>query len=452
MRYFRGLAALLLAAGGCGSGTDSSSDPSEVGSTGASGSSLVNGAQGGGAAGSETIALSGAGGAGGNSTTGDSGNVITGANDAGKTTAPDAGATREAAPLVPVANCAKLPTKDAGWHSITPPQMAGLEALSVVVDPYDQSVYAAADSSTTPGTGVLRSTDCGATWNLASTGQNADTMKSGGLWAMMIEPSPGKAPTIYAANGYGNGPTIYRSTNGGVDFSALDPDPNGTVATGLPFVHSIGMDPKQPSHIAVAFHNNCMAPHSAVCFSRSFDRGDTWQIFDGPSELGGWEEGASINVLGPNSYLYIGNHGAFFTADTGATWKHVTSTAVYCCYPGITLQLPDGSLLAPIGAANQGIWISRAGAGELGANLMPLAGTPDQIISLITDGKRVYAGRGYFNLTQPYWSAPIDDLTKWTPMTTPTITRSPNEMAYDPVHHVIYSVNWGAGMWRLVTE
>jgi hypothetical protein len=313
-------------------------------------------------------------------------------------------------------------------------------------------VYAAADSSSTPGTGVLRSTDCGATFDVVSTGDNADVMKSGGLWAMMIEPSAGHPPTIYAANGYGNGPTIYRSTNGGVDFTALDPDPEDVTGEGLPFVHTIGMDPNERAHIAVGFHGNCGAPRTGLCFSRSLDRGETWRMFDGPPELGGWEEGASITVLGRARYLYIGNHGSYFTGDEGASWKQVTGSAVYCCYGGITLRLPDGSLLAPIGGDGAGLWIDRAASGPLGANLAPIAGTPHQIISLITDGKRVYAGRGYFDLTQPYWSAPLDDLAHWTQMATPTISRAPNQMAYDPVHHVIYSANWGAGFWRYVAE
>ncbi len=454
MRNLTASAALLLTLGStvlaaCGSGNDTGSTL-DNGSGGGSGDSTAMTEQGGGAgAGGDHPATAGSGG-GGSSAAKDAGSVT---DTGGNISADDGALAREAEALVPVANCGKLPGPDAGWHNITPPQMAMLEALSVIVDPYDQTVYAAADTSTTPGTGVLRSSDCGATWSLASTGQNADTMKSGGLWAMMIEPAPHNAPTIYAANGYGNGPTIYRSTNGGVDFAALDPDPDGVINTGLPFVHTIAMDPNDPAHIAVGFHDNCKAPHSPLCFSRSLDRGAAWQVFDGPRDLGGWEEGASINILGPSSYLYLGNHGTYYTSDEGKTWTHVNGSAIYCCYGGITLRLPDGSLLAPIGNGTEGLWLSRASANSpLGASFSHLAGTPDQIVSLITDGKRVFAGRGYFNLTQPYWSASLTDLTKWTQMVTPTITRSPNQMAFDPVHHVIYSANWRAGLWRLVTE
>ncbi|HEV8248181.1 MAG TPA: hypothetical protein VGP93_20540, partial [Polyangiaceae bacterium] len=128
-----------------------------------------------------------------------------GGTPAGGTTATSGGTTAQGGsggtedlPLTPVANCDDLPTKDAGWHALSPPQANGREALSVVVDPYDQSVYGAAFDWGTHGTGVLKSTDCGATWNEASTGQNAALIESGGLWAMMIEPFPDKEPTLYA--------------------------------------------------------------------------------------------------------------------------------------------------------------------------------------------------------------------------------------------------------------
>jgi hypothetical protein len=34
----------------------------------------------------------------------------------------------------------------------------------------------------------------------------------------------------------------------------------------------------------------------------------------------------------------------------------------------------------------------------------------------------------------------------------PLNCRGANQMAFDANHHVIYSANWGAGLWRLVTQ
>jgi len=33
-----------------------------------------------------------------------------------------------------------------------------------------------------------------------------------------------------------------------------------------------------------------------------------------------------------------------------------------------------------------------------------------------------------------------------------TVCRGPNQLAYDPVHRVVYAANWGAGLWRYVAE
>jgi hypothetical protein len=30
--------------------------------------------------------------------------------------------------------------------------------------------------------------------------------------------------------------------------------------------------------------------------------------------------------------------------------------------------------------------------------------------------------------------------------------RGSNEMAYDSLNHIVYSANWGSGLWRLVTR
>ncbi|MEY4513525.1 MAG: hypothetical protein RLZZ450_5647 [Pseudomonadota bacterium] len=354
-------------------------------------------------------------------------------------------------PFPVVADCTALPSPSSGWQDITPPVFVTptWEAVGVVVDPYDQSVYAAAGSGPGNGSGVQRSTDCGKTWKLQSTGRNAAKIKTGSQWAMKIVPQKDGPPTLYVTNGYGNDPTIYKSTNGAVDFDPLEPDSEGVVVKPT-WVHSLSMDPNDGQHIAVAFHDNCHAPRRPLCFSRSGDGGRTWQMFDGPSEAKGWEEGASINALGPTSYLYIGNSGTFATTDTGASWKQVGTTPVYCCYGGITTMLPDGSVVASFGT---GLWTSKAsGSTPIGAEWTLLKNSPTPVVSVIHDGERLFVGAGYFMVGQPYYSAPLSDLSKWSAMPTPDIARSPNQMAYDPVHHIVYSVNWQSGVWRLVTR
>jgi hypothetical protein len=83
--------------------------------------------------------------------------------------------------------CPNLPAPGS-WENISPPAFsspANMETLSVVVDPSDQSVYAAAGNKTNGGnggTGVYRSKDCGATFELVSTGMNGDKLATGDPW------------------------------------------------------------------------------------------------------------------------------------------------------------------------------------------------------------------------------------------------------------------------------
>ena len=83
------------------------------------------------------------------------------------------------------------------------------ELQRVVVDQYDQSVYASGAIWSGEGTGIFRSTNCGSTWNLVSTGQSSSKLATGIHWAMIIDPHPNAPPTFYVAIGYGTDPTIY---------------------------------------------------------------------------------------------------------------------------------------------------------------------------------------------------------------------------------------------------
>jgi hypothetical protein len=356
------------------------------------------------------------------------------------------------------------------WQNISPAEFrvpSNMEAYTVAVDPQDQTVYATAGNKTdggNGGTGVMKSTDCGATWTLASTGTNGDKLKTGGLWALLVDP----AQNVYVANGYGNNPTIYKSTNGGVDFAALNPDPYEALAATVNFVQAIALEPGNLMHLAVTFHDNCKSPHNVLCFSRSTDGGATWQTFDGPSSIpgwtiSGWEEGASISILGSTSYLFTAGAGIWYTSDVGAHWKQVVAQYIQGSYSGMTHITSDGTLY--IGGNN--VFVSAAAPGAdppfalaAGKNPTALAKSPAATV-IVDDGVSLFASLTPSTNTRPFWTAPLSAPTAWTQMPD-TICgtgnvpsgncRGSNEMAYDSAHHVLYSANWGAGLWRLVTR
>jgi len=380
--------------------------------------------------------------------------------------------------------CGDLPAAGV-WQSISPLAFSvpsNMETLAVVVDPNDQTVYAAAGNKTNggdSGTGVLKSTDCGATWTLASTGANGDKLKTGDPWAMLIDPV--HPETLYINNGYGSDPTIFKSVDSGTNWTALDPDPEDVTGTGLPFVQAIALEPGNPSHLAVTFHADCGAPYTPWCFSQSTDGGATWHLFNGPTSvpgftIGGWMESSSISILGPSSYLVLSPGGVHFTADGGATWTLVVAQIDATSYAGSTHILPDGTLY--IGDSAGPIFYSAASPTQnppfalyqaptlpvplprlpfttgLSPAVMPLGNSP-QVTQIIDDGVSLY-GSNNLGPGAPFFTAKLTDTTTWTQMPDEicagAVCRGSNEMAYDAVHHIVYSANWAAGLWRLVTR
>lgn len=369
-----------------------------------------------------------------------------GASNSGGSGAP---AQAGAAPMLPVkvTACPEAVKNVGVWENISPPEFvnpSNMETLAVVVNPVDQAVYAAAGNKTNGGdigTGVYKSVDCGATWKLVSTGAGSDKIKSGDPWAIMLD-ATNPDTTLYINNGYGNDPTIYRSTNGGVDFTALSPHPKWGVRS---FVQAIAMEKANPKHIAVSFHQDCEAPNTALCLSSSTDSGETWTPFNGPPELTGWQEAATLTILGPTSYLF-GAAGGWYTPDSGKTWTKVLKEGFYASYAGSSNVAPDGAVFW---AGSDSVY--RSTSNPLGAEWASLGNSGRRSV-VIDDGVNLFASWAWDTFGKPFYTAKLSDPTVWTQMESPTISRGPNQFAHDPTHHIIYSANWGAGLWRLVSR
>jgi hypothetical protein len=460
-----GTAFLVACLVGCGS---SSATPN-----GAAGAAGTNGTS---QAGSGGVTGGGSGGASGGSTS--AGATSTGgtAANGGSAGAPGGSGTAGAAPvsLTPPVDCSKLATKVGVWENISPPALLtppNVEVYSVAVSPLDGTVFVSGGNNTNGAacpqgttcpqtlTGVLRSSDCGASFsriNSVAPGTDSANLITGALWAMLLDP---KNPNImYVANGYGMNPTLYKSTNAGVDFTALKPDPNGK----LNFVQAVAVSPYDSQHLAITWHVTCEAPRKPFCLSKSNDGGATWTLFDGPSSIpnwmiNGWMEASSISILGPTSYIVITPAGVWYTGDTGTTWAQVAPEIVYATYSGSSVIAGGDLFMAGAGH----ILKSPAAPGkdppfDLGTSgkVTPIEGSPT-VTALVSDGENLYVGSSRDGEHQ-LWSASLADTSTWHPATesicTGKVCRGPNEMAYDPVHHVVYAANWAAGLWRYVTK
>jgi hypothetical protein len=349
-------------------------------------------------------------------------------------------------------DCSKLPAAGT-WENISPPAFlnpSNMETLAVAVNPVDHTVFAAAGNKTNggnAGTGVYRSADCGASWLLISTGAGGDQLQSGDPWALLIDPVTPQ--TMYIDNGYGGPPTVFKTTNGGVDWTPLSPDVGNFLAGGSNSVQAIAMDPAKPEHIAVTFHDTCNGPYNGLCLSESDDAGATWHEFAGPPQVMGWREAASLGVLGASTYLYTCDLGGYYTADTGKTWKQVFTQTIAGSYAGSAHFGPDGTLY--LGVTNNGIFSSKPSANSpVGSSWTAIPGSPNT--SMMTDdGTNLIASYSWDYGGQPFYMAPLSGLTPWVNMQSPKIGRGSNQLAYDSEHHVAYAANWGAGLWRLVT-
>jgi hypothetical protein len=86
--------------------------------------------------------------------------------------------------------------------------------------------------------------------------------------------------------------------------------------------------------------------------------------------------------------------------------------------------------------------------------VMPLANSPS-VTQIIDDGVSLFASNN-LGQTAPFWTAKLANTTAWMQMPDKicvgSVCRGSNELAYDSVHHVVYSANWGSGLWRLVTR
>jgi len=432
----------LLLAIGCGGSSDDASAGAGDGDTGGA-SSRPTGTGGGAQPGSTnaggmnsgetsgtTGTTSGSGGVGGGAGAKGGSSGTGGIADAGQ---PDAPHT--------VGSCSGLGTPGT-WELISPPawkSSAMNEALSVAVDPENPSiVFAAAGDKTnggSGGTGIHKSTDCGATWMKISTGAHGADLETGDTWELKMDPTDPQV--MYATNGYGSPPSLFKSMNGGVDWEILVPDGGALAkAAGGNFVQGFSMDPTDSKHLVLTFHFNCTGTFAPMCMAETKDGGTTWRAFKGPTS--GWSEGAAPIVLGSNTWLYATGSALYYTKDGATSWEKVSSNG-----GGGLYRAKDGTMFL---GGDGGMLQSKDGYAWSQVPNAPRAS------GVLGDGTNLYAVFQNDYSGQPFHTAKESDPTKWSQVQTPTIKQGGGSLAYDPDHRVLYGACWGAGLWRGVTQ
>jgi len=230
------------------------------------------------------------------------------------------------------------------------------------------------------------------------------------------------------------------------------PDVFNVLSIHTNFVQAVGMDPGDPKHIVITFHDSCTSMFNGNCLSETTDGGDTWREFSGPSDLTGWSEASSITVFGAMTYLLTtpsGAGGGYFTSDGGGHWNKLVDGPAYGSYGGGAHIAADGN--AYLAIANTGVFYSHASAtAALGESWTLIPGSPMGSV-VFDDGKNLYVTWG-FNGSHQYAVAPLAGLTTAAP---PAFTpladdgqAGANMLDYDKSHHILYAAAIGTGLWR----
>jgi hypothetical protein len=297
--------------------------------------------------------------------------------------------------------------------------------------------------------GAWKSTDCGATWSKVS-GRNAADVNRGMNWTMAVDPQ--NPQTVYTNSGYGTN-SLYKSVNGGKDWSVIWPPSNRKLSSAFTynFANVIALDPGNPAHILLTFHEPCLAPHPATCIAETFDKGETWKLIDGRPEWIGNEGQVIFFLNDSNTWLWGSSSNGFWrTADSGASWQAILGMTTSHTQGSQVVRTKSGVFYV---SGADGIWTSPDG---LVANWKLIPNTGPINGGLVSNGTTMFASTCYFaNYCKPadvrFLSSPELDGKTWTRLSSPPMGMG-GTMAYDLGHDLLYSSDMRAGLWRVVAK
>jgi photosystem II stability/assembly factor-like uncharacterized protein len=337
------------------------------------------------------------------------------------------------------------------WESITPPDLilscpagtgfcANFGPEAFVLDPQNAGTLYLGTS----GQGIYKSTDCGSTWKQINTGTNSTTLSAGSQRIFEIDPVDSKI--LYTK---GNSNAAFKSTNGGVDWQKIWPPDDPVLSTIVDYnaVGYLRIFPGEHEHLVLTFYGACHKQYPPVCFAETKDGGATWNMIAGRPE---WKSSGSVKLwfLDTSTWLYgSGDDGLWRSSDKGVTWQ----------------QLADKSVGEPMGRlfqAADGTWYLGSQSGILrsrdGSVWTLVTGTQWVNGGIVSDGTSLFASS--FGLCdehgtdlQFYATSPETDGRTWTQFKAPGMTQGGFDVGYDRPHHLYYSSNCRAGLWRVVT-
>ncbi len=296
----------------------------------------------------------------------------------------------------------------------------------------------------TAAMGIWKTEDCGASWVKIDTGTHSMDIDSGRNWSFAIDPT--NPQVVWTVSGYGAS-GIWKSLDGGVNFDNMVTADIESIIPAGGFVEKITLEPKNPSHVLVTFHDQCKKDDGTAfpCMVVSQDAGMTWTVVTSPAPA---SEGDGQTMLDANTW-YFGNGGGLWrTTNAGSTWDQVFTQAA----SGSVYTASDGSFY--VGQNNT---MARSLDGISWATIQNSqgGGTVNGGQKMVDDGTRMYTSSGQYFGPEPttgwYYSFPLSDPTQWEPIFMPqTIIAGGSNVVYDADHRLFYSANLTGGLWRVV--
>lgn len=345
------------------------------------------------------------------------------------------------------ANAPKLATDR--WTEISPPvfaKYAGTDAFALTqgmtLDPCNPSVvYVCVPTAggNVDDEGLWRSSDAGATWELV---RNFGS-------CVNVRVNPENPLHLYVGDGVAGGRNgLFVSMDGGKTFAI----PAGfdrfvQEDKGVYDVYHVSPDPTDFNHVLLTFHSPWADGDSAV--AESFDGGATFRR----SKAVGGEYAGGYGVfflyepsqgIGDAKTWLFGTQGKGYyrTTDAGETWTKVSD--VNMTHGGATVYYSKEGVLYVSG--DQGAVLRSTDNGQTFTTLQPSGTGSTAYLSVIGDGKRLYAGN---HGGGPFFTALESDDTKWSQFNEQMFAEGPFEMVVDHANGIVYSANIRGGVWAL---
>jgi hypothetical protein len=361
------------------------------------------------------------------------------ANSAEVGATPNAPPTAVASGTLPTVTCTNLGTPGT-WQNVTPPVFdpVNYPPGDFVVDDNTGLVYIGTNSYDDGNSkGVQRSADCGNSWVHVSTGNGSDAVNGGRQWTFQINSLDGRI--MYTNSGYYQ-TGLWKSYDGGVDWTNVTP----TVGNPPGDVGNLQMDPQDPQHLLVTWHDPCYGVNDQYvwsdqvgCFHESKDGGLTWTAHystDGTN----WPSQVRVLLLHDSTWIVLADS-TLYTNDGGQTFTVVSSSSLGGHSSGTLSRANNGAYFI---GTEFGAYYSPPASG--GQNWTLVGG--EWVGAIADTGSLLYETQQNSVLQ----TSPSTDGVNWQP-----VSGGPSnceEAHYDVVHKLLY-VGCGAnGLWRLTTQ